>query len=347
MPELTSAHVRVAVEIARIAAAPATPEERAEALLEPLRRAIPYAAAWLALRDPERRVHTPLATDGEIGPLRAYFRHPEADAEVEDLGMNPARPPLLHNELPVPLLDTRAWGEYLWPAGFRGGIAAGLFCGDGRHLGYLSLLTDTGAHPTAAGRDLIGVVAPLIAHALDRMRTIGAAAGIIRDATAGVVLTRAGDALPLPGLPGHPLLRPGSSVLGAAAARLARGDTYAAFRCPVADHEDPGRLVRVTVLDCGRTALDHLRGVITVGPAGNLRGLTVPELTALGLAAEGWPDLRIAVALTTTVERVVAGLDRARIMLGAPDRTAAVVRAVREGLYVPANCRAAQGPTAA
>jgi hypothetical protein len=328
--------VRIALEIAGIAAAHASIEERAEATLESLHRAVPWQAAWLALRDPERRVHTPLATAGDAGPLRAYFQTPEADAEVELLGMGRPRPPMLHTDLPVPARDLRAWAEYLWPAGFRGGLAAGLFSPDGRHLGYLSLLTDTAELPTAAGRDLIGVLAPLVAHAVDRMRTIAAAASIVREATAGVVLTRAGNALPLPGLPGHPLLVPASAVLRVAAARLAHGSAYASFLCPVAgDH--PGELVRVTVLDCGRGALDHLEAVVTVGPAGNLRGLTLQKVRALGLLAEGWPDLRIATALTTTVDAVAACLDRAVAALGAPNRTAAVVRAVREGLYVPSE----------
>jgi hypothetical protein len=49
---------------------------------------------------------------------------------------------------------------------------------DGRHLGFLSLLTDAADHPAGPSRDLI----------------------------AGAVLTASVDALSLPGLPSHPLL---------------------------------------------------------------------------------------------------------------------------------------------
>jgi hypothetical protein len=67
--ELTRAQVMV--ELAGIAAAAASIEERARALLEVLRRVVPSQAAWLALRDPERGTHMPLATLGDTDPLRA------------------------------------------------------------------------------------------------------------------------------------------------------------------------------------------------------------------------------------------------------------------------------------
>jgi hypothetical protein len=50
----------------------------------------------------------------------------------------------------VPLAETRAWGEYLLPAGFTDGIAMTLFTDDGRHLGFLSVLTGDSRHLTAS-----------------------------------------------------------------------------------------------------------------------------------------------------------------------------------------------------
>jgi hypothetical protein len=44
-------------------------------------------------------------------------------------------------------------------------------------------------------------------------------AGIIENASAGVVLTRGGDVLPLPGLPDDRLLAPGSPILSVASRR--------------------------------------------------------------------------------------------------------------------------------
>jgi hypothetical protein len=325
--------------VAGIAATPASIEERAQALLDVLHRLVPAQAAWLALRDPERGRHTPLATLGEADPLRTYFQTPTAETEVEVLGLNRRRPPMLVRDLPVPPGELQAWADHLWPAGFRGGVAAGLFTEDGRHLGFLSLLTDTAVRPTDADRGLIGSLTPLIAHAVDRMRIATAAASLVRDAVGGTVLTRGGEALPLPGLPPHPLLARGSPALRVAATRLSDGGTYATFLCPdTGGHTDTG-LVRVTALGCARPHLDHLLGAVTVSPPASLRGLSQRQLDILGMLIEGWSDPRIAAALDTTENDIA---DRFRLILAAfhaQDRTTAAVRADREGLYLPSLLR--------
>jgi hypothetical protein len=330
MTEMTRSTARFAAEVARIAIAPATLADRAEALLRTLGQAVPCDAAWLALRDPERRTHTPLATAGQAEPLRDVFRMPDADDEVELVGLNRRRPPMLATELPLPPAELRSWADHLLPAGFRGGLAAGLFTPDGRHLGFLSVLTGTAGRPTGAERDLIGLLAPLIAHAVDRMRTVTAAASIVRDATGAAVLTRGGDALPLPGLPSHPVLVGGSKVLRYAAGRIAAGETHAAFLCSTADDA----LVRVTLLGCA-SELDHLQAVVTVSPPGGLHGLGHRELRTLGLVVDGWSDSQIAAALATTDHDVADQICRVLAALGAPDRTVGVVRALRAGLYLP------------
>jgi hypothetical protein len=76
------------VELARIAMTPDGLQQRAEEMLQVLARFLPFDAAWLAVRDPERRWHSPLATAGAAEPLRRYFATPQADDEVEQLGLN-------------------------------------------------------------------------------------------------------------------------------------------------------------------------------------------------------------------------------------------------------------------
>jgi hypothetical protein len=139
-------------ELASIAVSAGSVEQRAQELLEVFHSVVPYAAAWMAVRDPESRRHRPVATEGDIEPLARYFALPEADDEVEELGLNRLRPPMCASDLPAPLAEIRAWGEYLLPAGFRDGFAMGLFSDDGRHLGFISLLTDDPAERTTASR---------------------------------------------------------------------------------------------------------------------------------------------------------------------------------------------------
>jgi hypothetical protein len=323
------------LDLARIAIAPSTLQERGEAVLEVLGRMLPYDAAWLALRDPEERRHFPLATAGSAEPLRRYFQTPEADAEVEQLGLNRSRPPMLASDIPIPLPELHAWADHLLPAGFRGGLAAGLFTPDGRHVGFLSLLTEDPSRPDRAHLASVAAVTELIAHGLDRVREIAASARIVEAANAGVLLTRGGDTLPLPGLPDHRLLVPGSRILATAAEELADSDTYITFLAPASDTSDGG-LVRVTALDCARLPLDHLRAVVLLSPHGDLHGLTPRDLRVLGQLAGGATGIPAIAAALDIGERTVADAIRATLVaLEAPDLTAATVRALRIGLRIP------------
>src|SRR3954469_19401722 len=246
-PQLT----RLRQQLTQLALTPgADLAQRSAAALEALGRVLPSDAAWLAVRDPEARRHTPLATTRAGEPLRAYFQTPEADAEVDALGLNRHRPPMLASEIPMPLPELHAWAEHLLPAGFRGGLAAGLFTPGGRHIGFLSLLSEDPARPGPADRDVIAAVTAVLAHALDRTRQIAETARIVEAASAGVLLTRGGDILPLPGLPGlpgHRLLAPGSRILATAARELADTDAYVTFLAPTTDsYAGDGQLVRVS-----------------------------------------------------------------------------------------------------
>src|SRR3954449_11168365 len=91
-PQLT----RLRQQLAQIALTPgADLAERSAAALEALGRVLPSDAAWPAVRDPEARRHTPLASAGAGEPLRCYFQTPVADAEVDALGLNRHRARLI------------------------------------------------------------------------------------------------------------------------------------------------------------------------------------------------------------------------------------------------------------
>ncbi|MHA6793478.1 response regulator transcription factor [Pseudonocardia bannensis] len=334
MAELPPGGPQVVAEVAGIAAAPASFEERAAALLGSLYPVVPFQAGWIALLDPERCRMVPLASPGYDDTARAYLTSPASVAEIELLGLDRARPPMRLRDFPVPPAEVRGWAEYLRPAGFREGLGVGLFAPDGRYLGQLTLNTESAANPTDAARDLIGTLAPMIAHAVDPLRTITAAAGLVRGATAGVVLTRSGQALPLPGLGAHPLLGAGSGLL-AVAARLADGRAHAVFLCPLAGPDPAGGHVRVTVLGCPTQSPHHLVAAVVLAPAPDLRGLTPRELQILGLLIEGWTNARIAAELVVAPRTVAAHVEHILAKLDAGTRALAAVRALGQGLYVP------------
>ncbi|SDC58110.1 hypothetical protein SAMN05660690_1995 [Geodermatophilus telluris] len=333
---------RVWSEVAGVVASSAAVPERAAEHLRKLARILPFDAGWLAARDPERQTHVPLATTGPAEALVAYFGRPEADDEVDLLGLNRQRPPMLASEIPTPLSEVRAWADHLLPAGFREGLAAPLVTTGGRHIGFLSLLSDDPSRPGRADRRVVAAVSRVIADDLDRTRDIAETARIVENARAGVVLTRGGDVLPLPGLPDDRLLAPGSPVLGVAAEELAASGAHTSFLVP-----GPGtgseQLVRVTALDSARPDLDHLSAAVLLGAPGDLRGLTVLDLRVLGLAIEGVTDVpALAQLLHVAAEAVADSLGRSLVALGTCDLTAATVRALRGGLRIPPR---AMGPT--
>jgi hypothetical protein len=327
--------LRLQEELADIGRTAAGLDRRAGEVLEALGRVLPFDAGWVAVRDPERGRHVPLATTGAAGPLRRYFASPGADAEVEHLGLNGARPPVLASELPVPLPETNAWGEYLLPAGFRAGVAGALFASSGRHVGFVSLLSEDPARPGPVDRQILATVTRAIADDLDRTQEIAAIARIVRAAEAGVVRTRGGDALPLPGLPDDHLLAPDSPILDAATEELSAGGPSTAFLAPTAG-PDGERLVRVTALDCAVPDLDHLSAAVLLSSPGNLRGLTPLDLRLLGHLVAGTTQVpALAAALQVDPGTTIEALRRAHVALEAPDATAAATRALRTGLRIP------------
>ena len=89
---------RLRLQLAEIALSPESLQGRAGVVLDTLGRMLPFDAAWLAARDPEQRRHTTLATAGPAEPLRCNFQRLDADDEVEQLGLNRNRPPVLASE---------------------------------------------------------------------------------------------------------------------------------------------------------------------------------------------------------------------------------------------------------
>jgi DNA-binding CsgD family transcriptional regulator len=335
MSELPLGGVEIAADVGQIASGSGTVEQRAEGLLEPLRRLVPFQGAVIHLLDPDRGTQVPALSRGYGEAVNEFFSSPALTEEIELWGFTRNRAALRMCDLPCPPEQVRGWAEHLRPAGFREGLAVSLFTRDNRHLGVLSLHTDTNKHPTAAARDLICVLAPVIANAVDPLRSITTMAKIVADAYAGIVLTRALNTLPLPGLPDHRLLHVGSDVLAVAAKRVSTHGGYGSFLCPDPAHDAPGGCTRITVLASPPDAPHCLAGMVLVSPPGNLHGLTRRELEVLGLIVEGWPNHRIAAALAIAQRTANTHLEHILAKLRVPTRTVAAVRALRLGLYVP------------
>ncbi|GGQ49790.1 GAF domain-containing protein [Couchioplanes azureus] len=336
MVPLSAAGAALLDEIVEIALMPGGPVERAQALVEPLRRITPCDAVLITAFDPERRLQTPLLRHGYHPMVSQALHGPRFTADVERAGLHGPRPPVRLCDLPVPAETLPTWSQCLYPAGFREGMGMGLFTRDGRYVGVVGTSSTDPTPATEEARDLLDHAGPWIAHAIDPLRTISAIAALVSDAIAGVALTRAGNTAALNGLPGHHLLRLGTRLMTAATAPAATESPLATFLCPADCTNTETELFRVSILTCPPEPPGHLRKVVLLSPAPNPYGLSREELQILGLLVEGWPHTRIAATLDIPTSLVGDRLHEIQARLGATSAHLAAARALRRGLYIPA-----------
>jgi DNA-binding CsgD family transcriptional regulator len=322
--------------LAATAASAGTTSERAQALLEILRRIVPFDGAWLALADPLGHGYGSLASVDLDVSVVDFLSGPLMALDIEVTGTDRARPPLSPSDLPYPAEELPTWAECLIPAGIHEALALALFAPAGRHVGFLALLSGSRRPPSQATRRRLGRLAPVLAHGIDPMRSLLTAAHLVRAATAGVVLCADGGCQALPGLEADALLAPRSPVMAVARERIREGHVYSSFLWPLGGPHAPDGHVRVTVLAAPDDVPPGLAGLALLSPATDLHGLTPREMQVLGLLVEGRSNQEIAHTLVVAPRTVATHLEHILGKLAAPTRTHAAVRAERDGLYVPA-----------
>ncbi|TKJ19632.1 helix-turn-helix transcriptional regulator [Blastococcus sp. CCUG 61487] len=322
--------------LAETAASIGSTSERAHAMLEVLRRIIPFDGAFLAFADPlGHGYHSLVSVDLDVRTAE-FLAGPQVARDIEATGTDRARPPLGPSDLPYPAEELPTWAECLIPSGIHQGLGVALFAPGRRHVGHLAVLSGSRQPPSPAIRRRLGRLAPVFARGIDPMRSLIAAARLVRGATAAVVLRADGGCQALPGMPVDARLVDRSPVLAAARERIADGHLYSSFLWPVGGSHAPGGHVRLTVLAAPEDVPPGLTAVALLSPAPDLHGLTPRELEVLGFLVEGCSNHEIARALVVAARTVAAHLEHILVKLGAPTRTLAAVRAERDGLYVPA-----------
>jgi DNA-binding CsgD family transcriptional regulator len=328
---------RITAEILRIAALPAGVRQRAEALIEALHPVLRHDAAWLSLLDPERWRQHPVAAPGHTPRLRRYLTSPEFMAEVERVGLHRDHRPIRVVDSPVPVSELAVWVDYFEPAGFSEGLSIPLVTADGRYLGLLGAHTESPVPAGDEALELLVMLTPLIAHVVDPLRTLATLTGMVHDARGGVVLTRSGHTEELPGLPGARALGVETAALRLVGSLLTPGRSLARFLVPGEDPPGHPVLMLATALACPPDPPGHHRAMVLLGPPPETYGLTRREFQVLGLLVEGRTNAAIASELRITARTAVGHLEHIMLKMGAESRTAAAVRADRQGLYVPAG----------
>ncbi|TKV60478.1 response regulator transcription factor [Nakamurella flava] len=324
-----------ALLFAEPAAETGTTSERGTALLEVVRREIPFDGAFLAIADPPTHGYFSVTGLDLDSSTVEFLSTSQFARDLEVTGADHDVPPVSPSDLPFPAADLPTWADHLIPAGIHEGLGIGLFAADGRHVGHLAVLFGSRQRPSTMNRRRLERLAPALAQAVDPLRPLLAAAGLVRDAVAGAVLLVDGGRQSLPGLPTGGLLAPSSLLLAAADRRIREGAVCSAFLSPTGCSGPSADHVRVTVLRAPRDGPPSLTGIVLLSPAPDRHGLSPRELEVLGLLIEGWSNQQIAQRLVVTPRTVATHLEHILAKLGASCRTLAAVRAERDGLYVP------------
>ncbi|GGM11410.1 helix-turn-helix transcriptional regulator [Nakamurella endophytica] len=324
-----------ALELAEIAASAGTLRERAEEMLDRLGRLTPFDAAWMALTEPLGTGYRSLASIALDEVTDRFLGGPTMADDIDRTRTNRPGPPLSPSDLPFPAAELVTWAECLVPAGFQQALAVALYTSDRRHVGFLTLLSSSARPPSPASRQVLQDLTPVLARAIDPLRSLAISARLLNGATAGAALCRDGSHCLLPGLRQDELLVDGSPVTEVARAYLADGQVFASFLWPSRDRQAPDSHVRVTVLAASGDTPAGLMGAVVLSRAMDVHGLTPRELVVLGLVIEGRSNQQIAHALVVTPRTVATHLEHILVKLDAPTRTLAAVRAHAQGLYVP------------
>jgi DNA-binding CsgD family transcriptional regulator len=331
-------------EIAEVATSAAPLPRRAAALLEVLRRDLPFDGAWLALADPHGPGFSSVASLDLDEKTVSFLAGPKTARDIAATGTHRDAVPHSPSDLPFPFSELPSWAECLIPAGFQEALTVALFAPGGRQVGLLALLYGSKEPPPAAARRRLRGLSPVLARGIDPLRSLALAARLVKGGQAGVVLHEHGGTEVLPGLSDHPLLAVGSPALAAARAALAAGQRCSSFLWPLGGRHAPDGHARITALARCEDLPASLTGTVLVSPPGELHGLTPRELEILGLLVDGRSNGQIAAELVVAQRTVAAHVEHILVKLAAPSRTLAAVRAERAGLYVPRSPPPARCP---
>ncbi|MFS0884405.1 response regulator transcription factor [Aeromicrobium sp. 179-A 4D2 NHS] len=309
-------------------------QDRVDAFVSALRCGMAYDAAWLTVSDPRLRDHAVVGSAGLDEEVADFLASPETADEITAGGADGLDPFVRLSELPGELVDRPVWTRCLGPAGFLGGLGATVRDGSGQQVGFIGLLNRHDRPPHVRARPHLEQLAPLISHGLSPMRSLLAAARMVPDAEAGVVLMRDGSTCTLPGMHDHPLLHRSSPAVRVAHGSLAVGQVSQSFLWPAGAADEDAGHVRLTVL--ATTEMSRfVGGLLLLSPTADCHALTPRELQVLGLLVNGRSNQQIATTLAVTPRTVATHVEHVMRKLHAPSRTSAAVQAEREGLYVP------------
>ena len=115
---MTDTIIASVAHVAQAASEALAPGERARAVLEALRRVVPYDCAELSSWNPAAGAHSTLASVGYDARLLAWLNGTDRVTELDQIDLRTSGQPMRLSDLPAHGLAARTVREFLLPAGF-------------------------------------------------------------------------------------------------------------------------------------------------------------------------------------------------------------------------------------
>jgi DNA-binding CsgD family transcriptional regulator len=325
---LGSDAVEVVSQVAGIVTSSASVAERMEEVLDQLRRVFPFDAGIVtSSATTPSGARTPIAVRGYEESFVDYLLSPEWQAElIEPFGMPRTGWPLRERDLPVDPMTVRGIAEYGRAQGLYEGMVSALHTPDGRHTGFLML---SGASPESPSDEACAVVGRLslaLANMVDPLQSARVLARTLEGDACSVAVRPDGTVLPLQPPEGDDSPLTGLPVQEIVARALPEGRRTASFMWP----RPNGGWHSCQAFRCSDGLV-----VLAVRDAAPLYDLTPRELEVLTSLTTGDSNSDIADQLSVTTRTVRAHVEHVMAKLRVGSRSAAVSRALAEGLILP------------
>jgi DNA-binding CsgD family transcriptional regulator len=326
-PSLTQA-MEVVGRVAAVASEQAPQAARASAVIEELRKIIPFDAAEINTLHPISGEVTPLANVGYESDVLEHLHSQRFTELMKALALPITGRPVRMKDLPGDPFDNWAVGDVLVPAGYSEGLTMCLRTTDGRVTGVINLSTTSPEHPSDIAKDAISSLCSVLANMADQTQSGKWLSMLIGSGQTAVGISNDGNPIAIPGLPGHDLFQPGSELISYAH-KNASMNSWSSFIWPQNLNDD---MFRIRVMPCSGEN-QPMSAVISLDVA-DVGPLTHRELEVLTLAANGLSNLEIGAALQISSRTVGSHIEHILDKLGAPNRAAAAARAITEGLIL-------------
>jgi DNA-binding CsgD family transcriptional regulator len=235
--------------------------------------------------------------------------------------------PIRESDLPVDPASIEALATYGRDAGLMEGILSALIMPNGAFVGFVILSWARAETPSDEAVEVIGSIGPTLANLLDPLRSSRALVAALDERSVALAFQPEGDVVPLRGSPPAELIIDAEHTRRVIAQQLGPAGTTASFLWPRAH----GGWFGCRAHRC-RDGTD----VLLVRELASTYGLTRRELEVLTCLVNGASNAEIAKQLWVTTRTARAHVEHILGKLEVTSRSAAVGRAISEGLLVPA-----------